>query len=205
MTQAIKAGQRDRRDSATSPSWEDTRVEPVDLSLVLQDCGETLRPLREKAEVQLQFETPDGLALVLANPKHLEIIFGNLIKNAIESIQMAHKRPANAACGFPSAGRESSRKSASGIPASASSRKNLPRIFERSFTTKGVYGTASGLFLTKQLVGRIRRQDRRFQHRKPGATFSIQLPLYNPQNPKPYKRRSAGRARSPRRGRLSPY
>lgn len=186
MTQAVKASERIDaiRDFA---AVEDTHVETVDLSHVVNESISSLEPLLEQTGVRVHFQPLDHLALVRGNPKQLEIVFVNLVKNAAEAMASPaipvqerhlwatfHQEGAYQVVAVKDSG--------PGI-----SQENMDHIFERYFTTKGTQGTGIGLYFTRQLVNALGGTIEIASQPGAGATFTVKLPAYNPQNAKAFR------------------
>ena len=60
------------------------RAEEVSLTKIIEDCVETMRPLAEKKNLQLVFEAPQELPIVLGSAGRLKQVMINLLSNAIK-------------------------------------------------------------------------------------------------------------------------
>ena len=60
------------------------RTEEVSLTKIIEDCVETMRPLAEKKNLQLVFEAPQELPIVLGSAGRLKQVITNLLSNAIK-------------------------------------------------------------------------------------------------------------------------
>jgi signal transduction histidine kinase len=104
-------------------------------------------------KVTIHRDFTHDLSPVFGNPKQLEIVFINLIKNALHAMDRrllaAGTEPQLTIGGHEQDGfiMVSVRDTGSGIAS-----KDLVHIFEPYFTTKGNRGTGMGLFLTQQIV-----------------------------------------------------
>jgi len=186
MTQAFKAGER--IDAIRQfAAIEDTRVEAVDLSHVLNESISSLEPQLEKSSVRVHYEVPAGLPLIRANAKQLEIVFVNLIKNAVEAMSETGIREQNRHLWLTIA-RDGAfhvvhvKDSGPGIKPD-----DLNHVFDQFFTTKGKSGTGVGLHLTKQLTEAMGGSICASSELGQGATFSVKLPSMNSQNPKAFR------------------
>jgi signal transduction histidine kinase len=103
-----------------------------------------------QAAVQVHRSLPSDLPLVLSNEKQLEIVFINLIKNALDAMEGVRRdRHSLSLIGSTQNGSVSIRvrDTGMGIPA-----KDVSHIFEPYYSTKGRKGTGMGLYLTQQIV-----------------------------------------------------
>jgi signal transduction histidine kinase len=138
----------------------------VDVSAVLR---ETLDSIRPPAGILVDASLDESLPGVLSDPGQLAVVFGNLVRNAYDSM--------------PSGGRLAVRSSIEGnwvvvtIADSGSglSREVLDRLFEPFMTTKD-NGTGLGLSVAKMLVessgGKIEARSGEGK----GSVFTVSLP-----------------------------
>jgi signal transduction histidine kinase len=183
IAQALKASERIDaiRDFA---AVEDTRLEPVNLSVVLNESISSLEPLLEKTGVRVHYHPPEHPAMVRANPKQLEIVFVNLIKNAAEAMSDKIIAPQDRHL-WLKIGQDDKfqvvevKDSGPGI-----SPENMERLFERYFTTKGTSGTGIGLSLVQQLLTALGGSITAASHPGQGAAFSVKLPAMENQQAK---------------------
>ncbi len=126
--------------------------EPVDIASVFDQSLIAFKDRLSLAQVVLERHFADDLPLVRSNGKQLEIVFINLIKNALDSMDLiANKQSTHKLTVTAKAESDvvsiSVRDTGRGI-----SEKDIDRIFEPYFTTKGQKGTGMGLYLTNQIV-----------------------------------------------------
>jgi signal transduction histidine kinase len=153
------------------------QMDPVDLPAVMENALCVLEPLLGEYQVTIRNTMPSELPPVLGYAKQLEIVFINLMKNALQAMN-TFKRPEPHTLtlgGSAQNGRVgvSVRDTGPGIPTT-----DLAHIFDAHFTTKGRQGTGMGLFLSHQIVkahsGSI---DIRSQEGQ-GTEFIVYLPRY---------------------------
>ena len=60
------------------------RAEELSVTKIIEDCVETMRPLAEKKNLQLVFEAPQELPIVLGSAGRLKQVMINLLSNAIK-------------------------------------------------------------------------------------------------------------------------
>jgi heavy metal sensor kinase len=150
--------------------------ETVDLSTLLEDVTESLRPLAEAKGLELAFETDPSLT-VQGESDGLIRLFINLLDNAIKYTE--HGSANISACRKEELVHIEISDTGIGIPAS-----HLPHIFERFYRveqSRSKRGTGLGLSLAQQIVavhkGRITVASRFGK----GSTFTVEIPFY-PQN-----------------------
>jgi signal transduction histidine kinase len=107
-----------------------------------------LKNLVQESGVTVRMVLPETLPAVKGDPKQLEIVFINLIKNAIEAMDgdsaptlslSATEQPNHVIISVKDTG--------TGI-----AEKDRPHVFEPHYSTKGRKGTGMGLFLAHQIV-----------------------------------------------------
>ena len=148
--------------------------ETVDLSTLLEDVSESLRPLAEAKGLELACETEAGLT-VRGESDGLIRLFINLLDNAIKYTEQGSVNI--------SARREGAQvhvkisDTGIGIPAS-----HLSHVFERFYRveqSRSKRGTGLGLALAKQIVtvhGGTISAESRFGK---GSTFTIEFPYFS--------------------------
>ena len=148
-------------------------MEPVDLSALIHDVSDSMRPLAEVKQLTLVCETPPKI-MVLGNSDDLIRLFVNLLDNAIKytergniTIQAEQEGESDVSVTV----------SDTGIGISA---EHLPRIFDRFYrvkgsATRGITGSGLGLSLAKRIVeahqGRIDDESRV----KPGTGLGLAI------------------------------
>ncbi len=180
MAQAFKASEKIEAVRQFSKPGQ-VRLEPVDLTRILQNSLGLLDHLLRKTGVKVRSEFPSVISPIRGDPKQLEIVFVNLIKNATEA--MSHQPSEGLARELWLKGHEegdwiiaSVKDSGPGIK-----RTDVGHLFEAYFSTKGSDGTGMGLFLSRQVIkahgGSI---DVKSEEGK-GTEFVIRLPKYSGQ------------------------
>jgi signal transduction histidine kinase len=158
------------------------QIEPVDIPAVIDNSLAYLERVVHETRVTIRREMPKRIPAVRSNAKQLEIVFINLIKNALQAMGESETNSAGRGDGgilALSAGDRDGLVSISvkdtgpGIAA-----KDIPHIFEPYFSTKGRHGTGMGLYLTHQIVkahgGTIDVQSDEGK----GTEFIVRLPRY---------------------------
>jgi len=149
---------------------------------VLAGALSALDHLLSQSAVKVHRDIPERLPAIQGYAKQLEIVFINLIKNAVEAMDKAEtgNRGNGESALLVLSGSEqdgsvliSVKDTGEGIAA-----KDLGRIFELNFTTKGRRGTGMGLYLTQQIVkshgGTIEVKSEIGK----GTEFVVRLPKY---------------------------
>jgi signal transduction histidine kinase len=158
---------------------ESGRVEyhtaPVDVSTLLNECIEIMRPRADETGIQIIRDCPPGLPPVKADRDKLKQVALNLLSNAIK-----YNRPR----GFLIVRTWSEdnqyyiavEDTGQGIPAEA-----LPHLFERFFRTHtaeaAAVGTGLGLSICKRIVEDHHGEITAHSKVGAGTTFTVRLPL----------------------------
>jgi two-component system NtrC family sensor kinase len=128
-----------------------SQIEEVYIPAVLDNSLANARTLVGEINAEVKRDLPGDLPPVRSNAKQLEIVFTNLMKNALESMDGFKRSDPHQLC---LSGREqnhsvqvSVRDTGAGIAA-----RDLGRLFDPSFTTKGRKGMGMGLYLSQQIV-----------------------------------------------------
>ena len=177
MTQAFKASEKIEAIRQFSKPGQ-VKLTPVELVKIFQNSLGLLDHLLKKHHVRIVTHFPAAMAPIRGDAKQLEIVFVNLIKNAVEA--MAQNVSSGLARELVLTGREEAdwviatvKDSGPGIK-----RADFGHLFEAYYTTKGSEGTGMGLFLSHQVIkahgGAI---DCRSEEGK-GTEFMIRLPKY---------------------------
>jgi signal transduction histidine kinase len=126
----------------------------------------------DRVDLLLETNVPDALPAVVGDSKQLELVFMNIIKNALEAMEPPCGAPRLSIEGLESGRmvRISVKDSGPGIPPEQRS-----RLFEPYFTTKSSRGMGMGLYLAQQVIKAHRGKiDARFSGE--GAEFIVSLP-----------------------------
>jgi signal transduction histidine kinase len=121
---------------------------PVKISDLVDNSLTHLRELVRQSKAEIRCVLPTGLAPVYGDAKQLEIVFINLIKNALQAIDdMGGASLIVSGQDKNDSVLVSIKDSGPGISA-----KVVQKIFEPNFTTKGHKGTGMGLYLAQQIL-----------------------------------------------------
>jgi len=148
----------------------------INLASVIQDALATFQSFITKTQTEILFDHPDSLANVQGYPHQLEVLFTNLIKNALE---MMSGMATNSLKRIVISIKEEKKwvcihihDTGPGIKPS-----DLPHVFDSHFSTKGLYGRGMGLSLCRQIVqshgGTIQVKSEEGK----GAEFIVRLPI----------------------------
>ncbi len=133
--------------------------------------------------VELVYQLEEGLPAILVDPDQLELVFGNLVLNAIQAMTLPPLTNSGRKAKTPKGGRLNIQSQISsqwvavsiGDTGTGISDENLAKVFEPFFSTKAK-GIGLGLALTRDLVdlnkGSIEVQSQVGQ----GSTFTVRLP-----------------------------
>jgi len=177
MAQAFKASEKIEAIRQFSKPGQ-IRLASVDLTTIFRNSLGLLDHLLKKTHVRIKTQFPAAISPIRGDAKQLEIVFVNLIKNAVEA--MAAHVSEGLARELVLTGREegdwviaSVKDSGPGIK-----KADFGHLFEAYFTTKGSDGTGMGLFLSHQVIkahgGTI---DCRSEEGR-GTEFVIRLPRF---------------------------
>jgi len=154
----------------------DSEAEDIELEPLLRRCAQAACD-RHKCQHEDVFEFDLQKATIHARPIVLEMIFGNLLDNAIK---YGSRQPeVQVTVSTRSRGRIVTRIADNGEGVAPELKKKIFRIFFRGGEelTRQQTGTGLGLYIVRTLVhtlkGRIRVQDRGDQ---PGSIFEVELP-----------------------------
>jgi signal transduction histidine kinase len=154
----------------------DSEAEDIELEPLLRRCAQAACD-RHKCQHEDVFEFDLQKATIHARPIVLEMIFGNLLDNAIK---YGSRQPeVQVTVSTRSRGRIVTRIADNGEGVAPELKKKIFRIFFRGGEelTRQQTGTGLGLYIVRTLVhtlkGRIRVQDRVDQ---PGSIFEVELP-----------------------------
>ena len=177
MTQAFKASEKIEAIRQFSKPGQ-VRLIPVELVKIFNNSLGLLDHLLKKHHVRIVTHFPAAMSPIRGDAKQLEIVFVNLIKNAVEA--MGNNVSQGLARELVLSGHEESdwiiasvKDSGPGIK-----RADFGHLFEAYFTTKGSDGTGMGLFLSHQVIkahgGAIDCRSEEGQ----GTEFIIRLPKF---------------------------
>ena len=149
-------------------------MESVDLPEMLIKVLEMEQVIFQKSHVTVSVDVPAKLPPVQGHPKQLELVFMNLIKNALEAME---------SCTGVKELRVSAKKKEDQISVSICDsgvgiqQEHLASIFEPYFSTKSGRGMGMGLYLSKQVIkahgGSISASNAEGR----GAEFRVELPI----------------------------
>jgi signal transduction histidine kinase len=177
MEQTFKASEKIEAVRQFSKPGQ-VRLSAIGLTQIFQNSLGLLDHLLKKSHVRIVTQFPASMTPVRGDAKQLEIVFVNLIKNAVEAMV---QNVSNAlARELRITGKEEGdwivatvKDSGPGIK-----RADFGHLFEAYFTTKGSDGTGMGLFLSHQVIkahgGSIDCKSEEGQ----GTEFIIRLPKY---------------------------
>lgn len=154
---------------------------PLDPDQVLRDVCETQQAAATEAGIELRRDAMSSLATVLADPRRLQQVFGNLIGNALKFTASG----GSIVIGAATQGQAIEfhvRDTGSGIPA-----QHIPHLFDRFWQADRAdrRGAGLGLAIVRGIVeahgGRIRVESSEGQ----GTTVFFSIPLASAALPKP--------------------
>jgi len=148
-----------------------TMRERVDLSTLLCDVGEALRPLASAKGLTLAYFIPDGLH-VAGDSEGLIRLFVNLVDNAIKYTE--HGQIDLSAAQDLSGVQVAINDTGCGIPA-----EHLPHIFDRFYrvdASRSTSGSGLGLAIARDLVSAHGGSIEVTSEVNKGTTFSVRLP-----------------------------
>ena len=151
-------------------------TEEVSLPVMLRGCVEEIRRRYQLGEGQVQLDCQE--CTVRCQPKELEIVFLNLLDNAVK--YGGEPPQVSVDCRPSRRGRAIARISDNGSGVGFDMRHKIFQRFYRggSELERTTKGTGLGLHIVKSLVGRMRgRVSVHSRGSLPGATFEVDLPL----------------------------
>ncbi|MFH1879047.1 MAG: ATP-binding protein [Candidatus Omnitrophota bacterium] len=143
-------------------------VEDVDIGNEIETVLEFIRYDLDIERIEITKNIEEGLPKVKADPKQIQEIFFNLLRNAVQAIPERGKIDIRV---FRQTGGISIeiRDTGHGI-----SERNLSRVFSPFFTTKGAEkGTGLGLFIVKRIVEKNNGSIRVMSRKNEGTTFDL--------------------------------
>jgi signal transduction histidine kinase len=141
-------------------------MHPFDLKAMLQEALESC-PVSANVVVTLAIEPGDTQPL--GDPAQLRIVFGNLIRNAVDAMPNGGQLTITAAAG------DDSIPIAVADTGSGIDPEHLGRVMEPLFTTKA-RGIGLGLAIARAIVEKHRGQISVVSNPGGGTTFSVRLP-----------------------------
>lgn len=150
--------------------------EAIFLPNLIQSSIQSLGELFSQTKTELITQIPNDLPVISGNAKQLEIVFVNLLKNAVESLAL---------CATDQSRRITLNASSTSSDVSVRvvdtgmgiSEKAKERIFQPHFTTKAHHGAGMGLFLCRQIIKRHAGSLDVISSLGQGAQFTVVLPL----------------------------
>ena len=148
----------------------------VDLREALRNALAAQKDLLEKLNISIHTAWPETLPFVSGRTKQLEIVFANLIKNAVDAmrdlpreqlreIKIEARVDANRVVIHV-------KDSGPGIQP-----EDIGRVFQPSYSTKGAHGTGMGLYLSRQIVEAHNGSIEIVSKNGSGAEFILSLPV----------------------------
>ena len=173
---ALAAERVDAVRQIAAPLMNAEAKELITVSAWIQYSLESFRARIQQSHIQLDWQKNEAALKLYANLPQLDIALGNLIKNAIESVEanLADKER-HLRLAFSKDGTHVElqiQDNGAGI-----SPTDLPHIFKPHFTTKGRHGSGMGLHLTEQIIEGHHGSLRAYNSPQGGAIFCIRLPL----------------------------
>ncbi len=158
----------DRAQSAT-----DGVADPLDIAPCLRKMTELMEPLAEQTGLILTASIPDALSPVRIAPRDCEMVFRNLLDNAIKytSAGGSVHLDARAEAGWVTV---VVRDTGMGVPA-----EDLPRIFDRFYRVdkaRDRTGSGLGLALVQEIVEKAGGQVQAESASGQGLTITVRLP-----------------------------
>lgn len=165
-------------DLARNEGRVDIQLEEIDLSLLLADVADSLRPLADQKRIALETDLPPSL-VISADPDQLIRSIVNLLDNAIKyteqgSVNLSARQEGDYALIEVA-------DTGIGIPA-----EHLPHIFERFYRvepSRSTSGVGLGLAIAEQIVrchgGRLEVQSQTYPQEDAGGgtRFTVHLPI----------------------------
>jgi len=151
--------------------------EQVDIAALLQEQQKLHEPYAKKKHLEIDLEIADHLPTLLANPRHMDEVFSNLITNAIKYSPPEGRISISAAVQNECLGIRVA-DNGYGIP-----EQDLDRIFTRFYrvkdaNTRTIHGTGLGLAIVKSIIDSLHGSITVKSTLGEGTEFSILLP-YN--------------------------
>jgi len=149
--------------------------EPIDLGQILRRAlaSEDLR--LKKAEIEVRTTIPSDFPCVSGNGHQLEIALVNIIRNAGDAMQTLPVGQRVLSCDLQVMNDHLVIRITDSGPGIQP--KNLERLFDPWFSTKGSHGMGIGLYLTQEIIHRHAGSIEARNEKGSGSTFQIILPL----------------------------
>ncbi len=154
------------------------RMEAVDVSAVLAECIENVRPLAESKQMKIITTLPENTPSAAGEHNRMVQIFGNLISNAVKYT------PPEGIVSVSVESRDSMLRIAVQDNGVGISPQDQTRIFDRFYRVRSVEnesieGSGLGLAIVKRLVDMHKGQIGLESRVGYGTTFYVTLPVYN--------------------------
>jgi len=150
-----------------------TKMEPVDLKIILSEVMEMMKPLADEKKVTLRFTAPEKYPSIVGGRETLQMLFTNLIHNGIKYNRKGGK--VEVILENEDQGTKIIVKDTGvGIP-----REKLPLIFEQFYRVKkkeAVVGSGLGLSIVKKIVEAHSGSIGVESELGKGTTFTVCLP-----------------------------
>jgi len=178
MDQAIQMGYKIEAVRQVSTP-ENSAMEEVHVNEVIAKAAAGEKTAMESAGITFHANFSDTLSPIRGNAKQLEIVFANLIRNAVDAmmesrISLQEKRISISMTTRDNKVEICVHDTGPGIPTDVQK-----RLFQPHFSTKGAKGMGMGLYLAQQIIqahgGSLQAQSRAGT----GADFEIRLPIAN--------------------------
>jgi len=150
-----------------------TKMEPVDLKIILSEVIELMKPLADEKKITLRFTAPEKYPSIVGNRETLQMLFTNLIHNGIKY----NRRGGKVEVILEDEDQRTKilvKDTGMGIP-----QEKLPLIFEQFYRVKkkeDVVGSGLGLSIAKKIVEAHSGSIEVESELGKGTTFMVYLP-----------------------------
>jgi signal transduction histidine kinase len=158
----------------SSNSRQEIRMEPVALKAIVKENLENLRFYPNASKIKIQLEIPDKTE-VLSDPVRLQIVFGNILSNAIKYHDFTKSEPYIRISKRISPGALDVIIEDNGSGIREENLKNIFGMFYRAH--RHAEGTGLGLFIVKEAVEKLNGSIDVKSEYGVGTTFTVSLPL----------------------------